>query len=345
MDALLLAGLRAEVEPTARVLWAYVYAHVDGSGMCRLGLDSVCGDLGIGEPSLRRYRSSLGAAGLCESRRVGDELIFAIAAELWNAAADARAAAARVAHVVRDPVAKLADNSADRACGARSSDLVAHVVRDERACGARCTESIAHVVRDSASAGTSGGAEIAHVVRDGIQAAHVVRDSAHGMRDSAHVVRDVRCIDQIDRSDLLTDTGINRSMRIDEQLADLMAGREVADGAPVDMAEQARTAALLTDEQIGISGQVAARIAAGHRFAWVLGQIYTWRHEVAAGKHHLKPGAIVNRCDHGWRSDVLTEKDQNGPYFRRHVPEWETVAQKARENRYVPAAYADIIEH
>lgn len=124
----------------------------------------------------------------------------------------------------------------------------------------------------------------------------------------------------------------------------LVAGGVVDDGMP-GPDEVERTVRLLTDELLGINDRVARRVAEKHRFCWVLAQVFTWRHEVAAGKTHLAPGAVVHRCDQGWRVDALSEADRKTEFFKRHVPRWEQLERQGVVNRYVPEGYEGIIEH
>ena len=115
----------------------------------------------------------------------------------------------------------------------------------------------------------------------------------------------------------------------------------VADDDPA--AEIRRIYALLRDPEVDVAEIAARRIAKTHRFEYVLGQVFTWRHARARGKA-LAPGAIVNRLDNSWRPDDLTAEDRASDLYRRHVTPEMRAAQEAQRLRESYAANPDRLQ-
>ncbi|MCD6291804.1 MAG: hypothetical protein J7M34_15010, partial [Anaerolineae bacterium] len=106
--------------------------------------------------------------------------------------------------------------------------------------------------------------------------------------------------------------------------------------------ESARGFRLLTDPEVGLSEKQARRLAGEHTFSWLLRQVFAWRRDLEAGKVS-GPGALVSRCDRHFDAGELTERDRASPLYRRHVSEIDEADERRR--KYVPDAYAELIEH
>lgn len=111
-----------------------------------------------------------------------------------------------------------------------------------------------------------------------------------------------------------------------------------ARGAP-SAAEQSRTVALLTDDEVGIDGELARRIAAEFPFEQVLRQVFRLRHDMAQGKVR-SPGALLTRLREGYGA-CITDADKRSGLYQRHVDAEDEAA--ARRRRYIPDELADTI--
>jgi len=106
--------------------------------------------------------------------------------------------------------------------------------------------------------------------------------------------------------------------------------------------EAARSFRLLTDPEVGLGEKQARRLADEHAFSWLLRQVFAWRRDLEAGKVS-GPGALVSRCDRHFSAGEITERDRASPLYRRHVSEADEAEERRR--KYLPDAYADLIEH
>lgn len=111
-----------------------------------------------------------------------------------------------------------------------------------------------------------------------------------------------------------------------------------ARGAP-SAAEQSRTVALLTDDEVGIDGELARRIAAEFPFEQVLRQVFRLRHDMAQGKVR-SPGALLTRLREGYGARI-TDADKRSGLYQRHMDAEDEAA--ARRRRYIPDELADTI--
>ena len=107
-----------------------------------------------------------------------------------------------------------------------------------------------------------------------------------------------------------------------------------------DEDEQARNLALLTDPEVGLGQQQAERLAAQHRFDWLLRQVFAWREDMASGRV-TTPGALVSRLDRAFAPGDLTERDRASPLYQRHVS--QEAQRAATAERYTTGEFADLI--
>ena len=103
----------------------------------------------------------------------------------------------------------------------------------------------------------------------------------------------------------------------------------------------ARGIFLLTDDDVGLTVEVAQHYASLYEFDQLLRHVGAWWQDRQAGSI-AAPGALIHRLRSGWNAGPLSEEFRQSSIGRRHVNAQELAAVE-RQSAYRPSEYADII--
>ena len=103
----------------------------------------------------------------------------------------------------------------------------------------------------------------------------------------------------------------------------------------------ARGIFLLTDDDVGLTVEVAQHYASLYEFDQLLRHVGAWWQDRQAGSI-ATPGALIHRLRSGWNAGPLSEEFRQSSIGRRHVNAQELAAVE-RQSAYRPSEYADII--
>lgn len=111
-----------------------------------------------------------------------------------------------------------------------------------------------------------------------------------------------------------------------------------AGGAAPTAEDQKRSIALLTDEEVGLDAESAAKLAALYPFEEIRRQVFRLRRDLVAGKVR-SAGALFARLRDRYGATVTDEDRRTALWARHTTPEDE---YEERRRRYIPDDFADI---
>jgi hypothetical protein len=107
--------------------------------------------------------------------------------------------------------------------------------------------------------------------------------------------------------------------------------------------EQARSVALLMDEEVGAVQKLAMALAQTYSYEQIRRQVFRFMRDRAKGD--VKHAGVLRRRLEDHAPASITQEDRASPLWQRHHSEEETAALETEEirRRYIPDEYADII--